>query len=137
MKSLVEAKHAIYNYFINDDSISPAENFDAVKFDCEDKHLKIAIISEVLQELEKDGLVRKILVETSAGSKTHWVLLKPLAMYPYTITCGYDTVASIANVINTFLKNGGNTRDFVDTSSLNETNLRTLVLITESLLAKK
>lgn len=136
-KSIIEVKHELLNYFTNDDAILPELNFESVKFTCEDRDLKIALIIEGLKELEKDEVVRRVSYPKIGCECTQWVLVKPLSMYQRTIYCGYDTVAAVANSINEFLKQGGNTRDLVDASTLNETNIQTLVLIANSLMAKK
>jgi hypothetical protein len=132
-KTLVQIKHALLDFFTQEDTIHPETQAEVVKFECEDKSLKAALVRAALEELEKDDIVRKVVVDTS---RSVWVLVKPLSMYQRPIICGYDTIGAVANCINEFLKAGGNERDLVDATQLNETNIQTLVLIAEGLMNK-
>lgn len=138
--TLVEIKHALLTYFQQENSINPATQAELVKFDCDDKALKSALVAEALKELEGFGITRKIEIMKLGEEKpvsTYWILVKPLGMYERTISFGYDTLSAVANFVNGYLAQGGNTRDIVDATDIKERDIQKLVLIAESLLPKE
>jgi hypothetical protein len=133
-KTLIHVRHALFEYFMQEDTLDPEKQANLVEFDCEDAELKAALIVEGLKELEKAAIV----TEAKRGGKTSvWALNRPLGMYEQNISVGYDTALAIADIINSYCEKVNNKRELCDGSALKERDLQKLVLILESFDTKK
>ncbi len=136
-KSLIEIKHALLSYFLQEDTINPENHHALVKVDCEDSCLKIALIKSALQDFEKAELVNKVDVKrVNSSAEEHWALVKPLALYEKQISFSCETAIGLAEAINSYFKAIGKPNEVTDPLSLKERDLQKVALIVESLMPK-
>lgn len=128
-KTLVHVRHALFQFFLQEDTLDPATQSGLVQFECEDIDLKRAIVIEGLKELEKAEVCKEA---KKSPTESVWVLCRPLGMYEQSVSVGYETALSLAKVINDYCEKIGNKREICDGSALKERDLQKLILIFES-----
>jgi len=131
--TLLEVRHAIFAYFMQENAFNPKTHTQFIKFNCDEPQLKEAMVISVLKELEKTEMVRQI----DSGSDTWFLLTKPLEMYEQSITLGYSTCVDIADMINAYCKSINNKKDVTEATSIKERDIQKLLLILDSLLPKE
>ncbi len=128
--TLVEVRHAVFKFFLQENSINPATQHGLFTFDCDVPEVKVALIEAVLSDLEKTDMVRKVI----GGDKTYWVLIRPLGMYEQSVSVSYQTALRIAETINKYCAQVGNTSNQSDASAIKESDLQKMSIILDNLL---
>jgi hypothetical protein len=129
-KSLAEVKHAVFEFFQQEATLVPTTQSDLIKFDCDDKDVKQGLVTEALRDLEKYEITRAFKV----GNKDGWVLTKPLPTFERQIAFGYDTLSSVADVLNRYAAIHDNQKVITDASAIRESDIQRLALIASALL---
>jgi hypothetical protein len=130
-KSLVEVKHAVFEFFQQESCLCPASQTELVKFECENPDLKMGLVEEALRDLEKYEITRGF---TSPKGDKYWVLTKPLSVFERQITFGYDTLTCVADVLNSYAALQNSEKTIVDASTVTERDIARLGLIAQALL---
>ena len=129
-KTLLEIRHAVFAYYLQENILCPKTNAKDVPFECSNPDLKVELVTACLQELEKIDMVKS--VKLPDGS-VWFVLTKPLMMYDQTVTLSSGTCLDIATIVNKYCESANNTRELVDASSIKERDILKLLMLLDSL----
>lgn len=131
--TIIEARLALLKYFTQENAINPTDHHSMVEFECQDTTLKILILKNLLQELEKSDIVRNL----SSDNAIWYVLVRPLSTFEQTVSLGYSTCLDVSELINTFFKSTNNLNQLADAGNITERDIQKLMFIIESLSTTK
>lgn len=131
-KTLVEIKHAVFEYFADEAVLCPSTQSSLIKFDCADEALKVALISEALKDLEKYEITRHFVV----NGVSSWIVTKPLSTFERSISFGYDTLTAVADALNKYAAIYESQKVITDATIVNETDIQRLAMIASGFLSQ-
>lgn len=128
--NILEAKHKLYNYFINDSIFSTKDNYKDLNIVSKyDKKILEKILCEALNELEVASIVKKI-------DDDLWVLEEDLKTMPQSVQINYNVALSIAELIDDIRQSNPNFKA-CDPFIVNEQDLITLIMTLDTILRSK
>lgn len=129
--TIIDATRNLINYFTENDIYNPQEDFIKVVTISESEDLDQAIVLKALESLEEEGLVSELTKED--GETLAYVLKKPLVEYSQSLELNFNTIQSLANIVNAFCDDLGIQKGKINPLNITEGDIINLLVIIETL----
>jgi len=132
--TLMEIKNQLLTFFLKNDTFVLAEESDLkkIKTNSHQETVKKDIISSVLDELAKDGLVVKVINDQQRT--VCYSLIAPFASFSQNIEISAQTAELITEILNQYFQSKNQTDYIVDKLNINEFDIQQLAILTAQLL---
>lgn len=120
---IIDAQTELLSFFEKNDSFIPDKDFDKIIPISENRELDLSVFISALNLLEKSQIVIR------SEDNRFWTLLKPIQQYNQNITLSYQTVSSIAAIVNDFCHKNDITDALVNPMNIQEKDIQSLIIL--------
>jgi hypothetical protein len=121
-----DARNALWDWFETHDSFQLERDVSKLLLiHDESDEEKRACVRGALKDFAETALVK----ESIESQTTYYILNKPIDMYEQTVSLNFVTAKQVALTVNSFCEAIGDKTDWVDRSSVQEKDVRSLIAI--------
>lgn len=137
--TVLEARGLLYQHFLKSKTFTFSDNFKELdlEFDPKEEDKIKAAVSAALSVFKNNGLVHVAELSENLDSEKIWILDKDLDLLPQNVEVSALTANAIASVVNDYCKKTNNKQNVVDKMTINDQDIRNLLLIFAELKDKK
>lgn len=133
--TLTEIKNQLITFFLKNDTFFSPKDLKSIKVSKNQEFIKNELVSSVLDQMEKDGMIKKITPNTVSTDYNYSATnILPFSMLGQTVEIGAQTAELISEIVNQYNESSGNKSEIVDKLNITEMDIQKLGIITAQLL---
>lgn len=133
--TLIEIKNQLITFFLKTDTFISPKDLKSIKVSKNQEFIKNELVSSVLDDMEKDGMIKKIIPNVASTEYSYSATnILPFSMLGQTIEIGSQTAELVAEIVNQYNESTGNKSEVVDKLNITEMDIQKLGIITAQLL---